>query len=106
MPKSFGTILTGGLFSAREALGLGLINEMTPLGEALEAAKNIALEISVKGRVAVVSAMEAIGCSMSMGPRQGMDQETRLFGALSQTEDAREGISAFLEKRRPEFKDR
>lgn len=103
-PKSFEIILTGGLFSAQEALELGLINEITPPGEALEAAKKIALKIAGKGRVAVASAMEAIRCSRSMGIDEGMDEETRLFGALSRTEDAREGITAFLEKRKPQFK--
>lgn len=105
LPKSFEIILTGELFSAQKALEFGLINELTPPGQALEAARKVALKIACKSRVAVAFAIEAIRYALSTKPEQGMDRETRLFGALSQTEDAREGVSAFLEKRRPEFKD-
>jgi enoyl-CoA hydratase/carnithine racemase len=105
IPRSFEIILTGELFSAREALEIGMINRITPIGNALEATKQIALKIAAKDRMAVAAAMEAIRFSLNKGPEAGMDSETRLFGQLSQSENAREGISAFLEKRKRKFKD-
>ncbi len=105
LPKSMEIILTGELFGAQKAFDLGLLNQLTPPGLSLESAKKIALKIAGKSQAAVASAIEAIGHSLSTEPKEGMQRETRLFGALSQTEDAKEGILAFLEKRRPKFKD-
>lgn len=104
--KSFQIILTGELFSAQEAFDLGLINGIAPQGRVLEATRKIALKIAGKSQMAVASAMEAIRSSLSMGHDEGMDNETSIFGILSQTEEAREGIAAFLEKRETQFKDR
>lgn len=104
--RSFEIILTGELFGARKAFELGLLNELTPPGQALESTKEIALKISGKSRVAVASALESIGCSLSTKPEEGMLRETCLFGALSQTSDARERISAFFQKRKGKLKDR
>jgi enoyl-CoA hydratase len=91
-------ILTGELIDARRALRLGLINALAPAGSSLEIAGQIAQKIAVKSPQAVVSALEAIRCSKSPDPFEGMEKETRLFGRLVETDDARRRIAAFLAK--------
>ena len=63
----------------------------------------MAEKISQKGQVAVRSVLEFIWVSADFRTSEGMERETRLFGKLFETEDAKEGIAAFLGKRKPNF---
>jgi enoyl-CoA hydratase/carnithine racemase len=62
--------------------------------------------MAAKSLVAVRTALRAIREGDELSLRQGLALEARLFGALCETEDRREGLAAFLEKRQPRFKDR
>ncbi|NGP89298.1 enoyl-CoA hydratase/isomerase family protein [Fodinibius halophilus] len=93
-------ILTGKQVSADEAQKLGLVNSVTD-GDPEEAARELLGKILSNGPVAVRSAIKAIYHS---DHQNGYQVEADLFGELCETEDFIEGTSAFLEKRKPEFK--
>ena len=101
--KAMEMILTGAMISAEEAKALGLVNRVVPPGKYLEEATKLALEIASKGPIAVRSAKEAIAASQEMGLSSGLGLERTLFYDLFGTQDKREGMSAFLEKRKPNF---
>ncbi len=98
--------LTGDLIMAQEAHRLGLVNQVVPQDQVLKTAKDLARKIAAKGAVAVRHALEAIerGCERSLD--EGLALEAEAFGKVAATQDAKEGVSAFLEKRQPQFKDR
>lgn len=97
-------ILTGDMVNAEEALRIGLANKVAPVGEALIMAGEMAAKIVAKGQVAVRLSLEALRCVPQMGLREGLASEAALFGLSCGTDDFTEGTSAFLEKRKPEFK--
>jgi enoyl-CoA hydratase len=97
-------ILTGDMVDAAEAHRIGLANKTAPAGEALAMAKEMAAKIAGKGQVAVRLSLEALRCVPQMGLREGLATEAALFGLSCGTDDFREGTTAFLEKRKPEFK--
>jgi len=101
--KAMEMILTGGTISAEEAKALGLVNRVVPPGKYQEEATKLASEIASKAPIAVRSAKEAIAASQEMGISSGLELERTLFYDLFGTEDKREGMSAFLEKRKPNF---
>lgn len=104
--KATELILTGDLFSAQEAKTLGLLSQVVPPEDLLRQAQGLARKIASKGQVAVRSALRAIHEGSELGLREGLDLEARLFGDLCDSEDKKEGTSAFLEKRQPRFQDR
>lgn len=104
--KAIEWILTGEIYSAQEAQRLGLVNLVVPQDQALKAAKDLARKIAGKGAVAVASALRAIEEGLNLTLEQGLAKETEAFTAVAQSEDSREGVKAFLEKRQPQFKDR
>ena len=99
-------ILTGDLTDAREAHRIGLINHVVPQSELMDKAKEIARKIASKSSLAVQVAKDAINTGMNMGLTEGLDYEAKLFAILCGSEDKNEGVSAFLEKRKPSFKGR
>lgn len=99
-------ILTGDMISAQEALRIGLINKVVPEGEVVRAAKDIAHKICTKSAVAVRLAKQAIDGGFGQGLKEGLALEAKLFGAVCGTEDMREGVAAFIEKRQPKFQDK
>lgn len=101
--KAMEMILTGGQVKAEEARSLGLVNSVYPAAEALGEAKKLASRIMKNGPVAVEKAIAAVNSSGMPG---GFEKEAALFGELCDTEDFKEGTSAFLEKRKPDFKGR
>jgi len=101
--KATEMILTGSMISAEEAKALGLVNRVVPPGKYLEEATKLASEIASKAPIAVRSAKEAIGASQEKGLSSGLELEQTLFYDLFATEDKKEGMSAFLEKRKPNF---
>jgi enoyl-CoA hydratase len=97
-------ILTGKQFTAQEALNWGLINRVVPADQVLEEALNLAREIAAKPPVAVRMAKQAILKAQDLSLEHGLQFEQNAFFLLFSSEDQREGMRAFKEKRKPEFK--
>lgn len=104
--KAVELILTGDTITAQEALRLNIVNKVVPGGEVLKTAKDLAKKIAQKGSVAIHAAMDSIRLGLHMSVPDGLAFEANQVATLISTEDAREGISAFLEKRQPSFKDK
>jgi enoyl-CoA hydratase len=99
-------ILSGRFLSAREALAAGLVARVVAREAWLAEAKRVAAEIAQKSPVALRLAKEAVNRAYE-GPLQlGVEYERQAFGLALSSEDAREGMAAFLEKRNPEFRGR
>lgn len=98
-------IYTGSTLTATEVLSQGLVNRAVPYDSLLEEAEIIADRINKKRPLAVRMAKKAIdqGCEVLLD--EGLSLENQLWARLRDTEDKKEGISAFLEKRKPEFKE-
>jgi enoyl-CoA hydratase len=99
-------ILTGRMISAREALGLGLVARVVAKEAWLDEAKRAAREIAAKGPIAVRLAKEAVDQAFEAPLRVGIEFERRAFYLARASEDATEGLTAFVEKRPPDFKGR
>ncbi|MCB1152640.1 MAG: enoyl-CoA hydratase/isomerase family protein [Deltaproteobacteria bacterium] len=98
-------VLTGDKVDAAEALRIGLANKVCPPEELLAAAKKTAAKIASYGARAVTFAKENVNHSTEWELERGLAVEVRVFGVLCSTHDKAEGMKAFLEKRKPEFKD-
>jgi len=99
-------ILTGGKITAHDAFAIGLVNKVVKGERLIEEAKALAENIGSKGTLSIKACLEAVNSGMDMSLKKGLDKEARLFGKLCETEDKKEGISAFVEKRVPRFKGR
>jgi len=97
-------ILTGRMLSAREALAAGLVARVVAKEAWLVEAKRVAGEIAAKGPIAVRLAKEAVDKAFEAPLAVGIDFERRAFYLARASEDADEGLDAFVEKRRPNFK--
>jgi len=96
--------LTGEMYSADEALRMGLVNHVYEPAELLPAAEALAKKIIANAPLSVKFTMEAIERGTQMPLAEGQYLETTLFGVLAATEDMREGTRAFLEKRPAQFR--
>ncbi|MBN1498202.1 MAG: enoyl-CoA hydratase/isomerase family protein [Spirochaetes bacterium] len=111
-PRQFGTgrayelILSGNFITGRQAAEYGIVNRCVPKGEVVNEAIKLAKAIALRGRPAVKAAMEVIQKGLLMEFNAALKMERDAFGALCETENKREGIAAFLEKRDPVAKDR
>jgi enoyl-CoA hydratase len=92
--------------TAAEALRLGLVNRVVPAGQALTSALALAQAIAKNGPIACRYALEAIRRGVEMPLAEGLAYEATLFGLCAATEDMREGMKAFLEKRAANFNGR
>jgi enoyl-CoA hydratase len=99
-------IFTGRHIGAEEAREMGLVNRVVPEGEALDVARQIAGEIAANGPLAVRHAKAAANRSTDVDLVSGLEYEADQFALLFATEDAREGMGAFVEKRKPQFRGR
>ena len=99
-------ILTGRMIGAREALRLGLVARVVAREAWLDEAKRVAGEIAAKGPIAVRLAKEAVDQAFEAPLSAGVEFERRAFYLARASEDATEGLTAFVEKRAPEFKGR
>jgi enoyl-CoA hydratase len=102
--KAMEMILTGRRIGAEEAKALGLVSRVVPKEAYLSEAKKVAAEISSKSPVAVRLAKAAVNKAFEMGLTDGLDFERELFYLLFASEDKNEGMNAFMEKRKPQFK--
>jgi len=97
-------ILLGEMLTAEEALQIGLVNKVVPLGRLREEAFNLAKKLKEKSPVALKFAKHTINAALKSTLPEGLDYEKMSFIALYSSEDAQEGIKAFLEKRKPVWK--
>jgi enoyl-CoA hydratase len=99
-------ILTGEMIPAQRAYEIGLVNRVVPVGEVRAAAEQLLDGILKNGPIALRFALEAVDRSLETGIDEGLGLEAHLFGLLASTEDMREGMRAFLEKREARFQAR
>jgi enoyl-CoA hydratase len=99
-------ILTGDMIDSTEALRIGLVNKVFPLAELHTKTFEIAQKINSKGQQAIRLAIQAVKATDKMNLQEGLDFEAVLFALCCGTEDFKEGTSAFLEKRKPAFKNK
>ncbi len=104
--KAMEMTLTGRNMGAEEAERAGLVARVVPLASLLDEALKTAATIAAMSRPAVYAAKEAVNAAFEMTLAEGLRLERRLFQAAFGNEDAREGMGAFLEKRKPTFKNR
>jgi enoyl-CoA hydratase len=97
-------ILAGRTLTAREAQTFGLVNRVVPVEVYLEEAKRLARTISEKGPLALQLAKEAVLNAYDLPLQEALFFERKNFYMLFATEDQKEGMSAFVEKRKPQFK--
>ncbi len=102
--KAMEMILTGRMISAKEALRIGLVNHVVGPDELIDKCKEILGEIFKQGPLAIRFAIESIHHGLNLTADEGGNLEADLFGLCYATEDSKEGLSAFIEKRDPEFK--
>lgn len=102
--KAMEMVLTGGMIGAQEALQWGLINKVVPVEYYLQEAKNLAKEIAEKAPVAVKLAKESVLKAFDTTIESGLEFERKNFYLLFSSEDQKEGMKAFVEKRKPEWK--
>ena len=96
-------IMTAGMVNAEDAYRAGLVNHVVPQAELLDFTKSIANRIMKNSPVAIAKAIKAINANFKDGV-DGFETEIRNFGKCFGTEDFKEGTTAFLEKRKADFK--
>ena len=96
-------ILSGEMISAQEAYRIGLVNEVVPASNLIGRAEQILKLITANAPVSVQLSLEAVNKGMDTSQSEGFALEASYFGLCAATEDKKEGTSAFLEKRAPQF---
>ena len=104
--KAMDMALTGRMMDATEAERAGLVSRVVPLDQLMDEALGAALMICGYGQPSVFAAKEAVNRAFESGLSDGVMFERRLFHALFATDDQKEGMDAFVNKRKPEFKNR
>jgi len=99
-------ILTGETISAQEAYRIGLVNEVVPAASLIDRAETILKQIAANAPIAVKFSLEAANKGLETSQSQGLALEASFFGICAATEDKKEGTTAFLEKRTPQFRGR
>jgi enoyl-CoA hydratase len=99
-------MLTGAPIDAQRAVEWGIVNRVVPFDELLSETKKLAATIAAKPALAVRMAKDAVLKAQDLTLGSGLDYENRLFALLFGTEDQKEGMRAFIEKRKPQWKER
>jgi enoyl-CoA hydratase len=97
-------ILTGDLIDAQEAYRIGLVNQVVPGSEMMSHAKELARKLASKSPIALKLAKDAINVGLNLSLTEGIEYEKKMFAILCGTDDKKEGVAAFLEKRKPVFR--
>lgn len=96
-------LFTGKMISADKALSLGMINSVTEPDELMDKVRVVAVEMASKGKVALRAIKQTVNFGLNADLATGLRIETDAFAITMASEDAKEGTSAFLEKRSPNF---
>ena len=104
--KAMDMNLTGRFMDADEAERAGLVSRVVPAKKLMEEAMGAAAKIAEKSMVTVMAVKESVNRSYETTLREGLLFERRVFHSLFATEDQKEGMAAFMEKRQPQFRDR
>jgi enoyl-CoA hydratase len=104
--KAMDMVLTGRMMDAAEAERAGLVSRVVPAASVVEEAVKAAEMIASKSKPVAMLAKEAVNAAFELGLVQGVLFERRMFHSLFATEDQKEGMAAFTEKRQPEFNHR
>ncbi len=104
--KAMDMVLTGRMMDAAEAERAGLVSRVVPADQLMTEALAVAAQLCGLGLPSVMLAKDAVNRSFETGLTDGIAYERRLFHSLFGTEDQQEGMGAFLEKRKPVFKNR
>ena len=104
--KSMDMHLTGRFMDAAEAERSGLVSRVVPVKSLIEEAMKAASKIAEKSAIAVMAVKETVNRAQEISLSEGLLFERRVFHALFATQDQKEGMAAFLEKRQPQFRDR
>jgi enoyl-CoA hydratase len=99
-------ILTGEMIGAQEAYRIGLVNEIVPAADLISRAEAILNRINANAPVAVKLAIESANRGLDVSLSEGLNVEALLFTQCAATEDKKEGVAAFREKRKPKFQGR
>jgi enoyl-CoA hydratase len=99
-------ILSGEMINAQEAYRIGLVNEVVPAGEVISRAEAILKQIFANAPIGVKLSLEAVNKGLETSQSEGQALEASFFGLCAATEDKKEGTSAFLSKRAPQFQGR
>lgn len=99
-------ILTGDTIPAPQALQIGLVNKVVPAAQLLRECQGLARKIAEKSRIATSAALRAVTGGVNETIEEGLALERKQFAVMVTSEDMREGVTAFLQKRRPAFKDK
>lgn len=97
-------ILTGEMISAQEAMNCGLINKVVPAADLMATVLKTAQTLASRGPIAVAKAKFSIEETFDLNIDQGLGLEAHTFAHLFEAQDTKEGMSAFIEKRKPAFK--
>jgi enoyl-CoA hydratase len=104
--KALELILTGKIIDAEEALAIGLVSQVLPPPDLMSTAEALAQNIAGKAPIALRFIKEAVHKGLDLTLEEGLRLEADLYFLLHTTADRTEGVKAFLEKRRPQFKGR
>jgi enoyl-CoA hydratase len=104
--RSMEMVLTGDMIDAATALQFGLVNHVYPAAELEVKTMELAEKIASKAPIALQLSKEAVKFASKSNLDEGLRREVDLFAICFSTEDKQEGVSAFLEKRKPEFRGR
>ena len=96
--------MTGEMIDARQALELGLVAKVFPAEQLLEETLKVASQLAAKSQAALRTIKFVVDRGVDVDLRSGCALEAEAFGAAFASQDAREGVAAFLEKRKPDFK--
>jgi enoyl-CoA hydratase len=99
-------LFTADMYDAEAAHRIGLVNHVVPAAELMNFCKNMARRIAARGPIAVRLSKEAVNEGLEMDLEKAIAHEADLFAVAFATEDRNEGISAFLAKKKPEFKNK
>ncbi len=104
--KAMEMILTGALIASDEAQRIGLVTRVVPAADLMAEARKLAAQLARSAPIAMRYIINAVNTGVEMPFAEACQYEATLFGLVASTDDMREGTTAFLEKRKPEFKGR